>query len=583
MRGSTRGRKLRVSFLVGLWLALVLAPSAPAGLEGAERVTLTVLATTDVHGNVWPYDYLRGQEAERGLAKVSTYVQRVRHRQPNTLLLDCGDTFQGTPLAYLYAEKHPREPHPVVAAMNAVGYDAMAVGNHEFNFGLHALWRMKEQARFPILAANIVSTYHDPLRDFKPYLLRTVGGVRVAILGMVTPSIPRWDPPQHHVGYEFRDLVETARRYAPELRRQADVVLLIVHSGLGRDPSAPLGAGPETFEPREELYPEEDRVWDIAEQVPELDAIIFGHSHRELAGKTVNGVLLVQPKNWAQSVAELEFVLAPGESGGWQVVEKRSRLVAMDANVPADRKILDLTRAAHQRTERYLNTVVADLDLELDARSARLEDHPLVELIQRTQLQYGRADVSLAALFSTRTRWQPGPITVRDVYSLYFYENQLFTVEVTGAQLREALEYSARSFKTYPWPEGASPFSDVPGYNFDMAEGVSYQIDLSRPPGERIVNLEFQGAPLAPGQKLRLALNSYRWSGGGAYEMLRHARIVHRNERQVRELLLNYLLEQGKVPTEVDHNWEIIPAEARQALLDYVSPPAPAVAGTAKN
>ncbi|MFQ5778533.1 MAG: bifunctional metallophosphatase/5'-nucleotidase, partial [Terriglobia bacterium] len=263
--------------------------------SAGQAVRLTILATTDVHGNIWPYDYLRGRPRERGLAKVASYVKRVRARRPNTLLVDCGDTFQGTPLAYLAATKYLAEANPVVAAMNAMGYDAMAVGNHEFNFGLTTLWQLKEQAEFPLLGANVVSTYHGSLRDFEPYVIRTVGGVRVAILGMVTPSVPRWDPPAHRVGYRFGDLVETARRYVPKLRRKADLVILIIHSGLGRDE--------ETGARREPLYPEEDRVWDIAEAVPELDAIFFGHSHRELAGKEVNGVLLVQAKNWAQSVA----------------------------------------------------------------------------------------------------------------------------------------------------------------------------------------------------------------------------------------------------------------------------------------
>lgn len=556
----------------------LLTPASGTGQAGGETLRLTVLATTDVHGNVWPYDYLQARSAERGLAKVSSYVKSVRARQPHTLLLDCGDTFQGTPLAYLFAEKFVTEANPVVAAMNAIGYDAMAVGNHEFNFGLQALWRFKEEASFPLLAANVVSTYHDSKRDFQPYLIRTVGGARVAILGMVTPSIPRWDPPEHRSGYEFRDLVETAKQVVPELRRKADLVILIVHSGLGRDP--------ETGARAEELYPEEDRVWDIAEQVPGLDAIFFGHSHRELAGKTVNGVLLVQAKNWAQSVAEAEFVLARA-GGRWQVQEKRSRLVAMDASMAADPEILDLTRAAHERTEQYLNKVVGEVDQELDARTGRVEDHRLVELIQRAQLRYGQAEVSLASLFSNRTRWAAGPVTIRNVYGLYFYENKLFTVEVTGAQLKEALEYSARSFKSYPWAASESPFADVAGYNYDMAEGVSYRIDLSRPAGSRIVNLEFQGAPLAPERKLRLAVNSYRWSGGGRYDMLRHAKVLHRTGAEVRELIIDYLLEKKKVPGAVDRNWEIIPAEARQALLDWVNTPPlarlPATAATVPN
>lgn len=544
-----------------VWLALLLA-AAPVtcGQESAERVALTILATTDVHGNVWPYDYLQGQDAERGLAKVSAYVRQVRARQPNTLLVDCGDTFQGTPLAYLAAEKHAEEPNPVVAAMNAMGYDAMAIGNHEWNFGLHTLWRLKEEARFPILGANVASTYHDRLRDFKPYVIRRVGGVRVALLGLVTSSIPRWDPPEHLVGYKFRDPVEVARKLVPQLRRKADVVVVLIHSGLGRDA--------ETGAPVENVYPEENHVWDLAEQVPGIDVIFFGHSHRELAGKVVNGALLVQPKNWARSVAEVELTLAR-DNQGWRVVDRQSRLVPMDASIPADPKILELTRAAHQQTERYLSTVVAELGEDLDARSGRIEDHALVELIHRAQLHATGAQVSLASLFSTRTRWAAGPVTLRDVYSLYFYENKLFTVEITGRQLKDALEYSARSFATYPWPEDATPFSGW-GYNFDMAQGVTYKIDLSRPPGERIADLRFEGAALDPARKLMLALNSYRWSGGGGYEMLRHAKIVGRAKKQVRETIIDYLSSRLTVETNVDHNWEIVPADAHQALLDWL-------------
>jgi 2',3'-cyclic-nucleotide 2'-phosphodiesterase (5'-nucleotidase family) len=557
---------LLLAALVWAGVFLPLQANGPATKSG-QRVRLTMLATTDVHGNIWPYDYLRARPAERGLAKVASYVKQVRARQPNTLVLDCGDSFEGTPIAYLYAEKHTEEPNPVVATMNAIGYDAMAVGNHEFNFGLWTLWRLKEQAAFPILGANIVSSYHDPVRTFEPYIIRTVGGVRVAILGLVTPGVPYWDPPEHRTGYEFRDLVETAKHYVPELRRKADLVILLVHSGLGRDP--------DTGEPEPGDAPGEDRVWDIADQVPGIDAIFFGHTHRELAGKEVNGTLLVQARNWAHSVAQVDFALERDTAEGpWHVTKRGSELVPMDATIPADPEILALTRSAHEETERYLSTVVAQLDQPLDGRTGRIEDNPLVELIQRAQLEYGQADVSLAALFSTWTRWPAGPVTIRDVYSLYFYENGLFTVEITGAQLKEALEYSARSFKTFPWSAGESPFDGL-GYNYDMAEGVSYRIDLSRPPGDRIVDLRFQGAPLAPDHKLRLALNSYRWSGGGGYDMLRHAKVVHRAGEEVRDLIIDYLRKHKTVDTGVDHNWEIIPAPARDALREWVLNPPP--------
>ncbi|MGH9804583.1 MAG: bifunctional metallophosphatase/5'-nucleotidase, partial [Candidatus Acidiferrales bacterium] len=565
------GRKsqapLRAACLLLLLAALALvAPAQAASSDPGERVTITVVGTTDIHGNVWPYDYLTARPVERGLAKVATYVKQVRARQPNLLVVDSGDTFQGTPLAYVAGVKHPREPNPTVAAMNAIGYDAMACGNHEFNYGLHTLWRWKEQARFPILAANVTSPYHDDVRAFEPYVIRRVGGVRVALLGMVTPAVPNWEPPENIAAYKFRGLVETARKYVPQLRRKADVVIVLVHSGLGRDE--------QTGAPLTGELPGEDAAWAIAEEVSGIDAVFFGHSHRELAGREVNGALLVQAKNWAQSVAEVDFTLErAGER--WRVVERASRLVPMDASIPADPEILELTRAAHERTETWLNTVVAQLDADLDARTARLEDHPLVELIQRAQLAATGADVSLAALFSTATRWRAGPVTVRDIYSLYFYDNQLFTVEITGKQLKEALEQSARYFAGFPWPESDSPFGEVRGYNFDMAEGVTYKLDLARLAGERVVDLSWRGAPLAPDQKLKLALNSYRWAGGGGFSMLRRAKALSRAHSSVRELLIEYLLQQGSVPTAADANWEIVPAEAAEALRQSVLSPAP--------
>ncbi len=571
MSKPTRFRVLPRCALAAL-AVLCLIPAGGAGesAPAAREVQLTLLHTTDVHGNVWPHDYLFARPAERGLAKVSTYVKSVRARQPNTLLLDSGDTFQGTPLAYLAAAKYDAEEmNPTIAAMNAMRYDAMAVGNHEWNFGLHALWRFKEQVEFPILGANVVSTYHDHVRDFEPYVIREVGGVRVAILGMVTPSIPRWDPPEHRTGYEFRELVATAKHHVPKLRRKADVVVVLAHSGLGRDPV--------TGAVEESSYPEEDRAWDLAEQVPGIDVILFGHSHRELPGKVVNGALLVQPKNWAQSVADVELTLKR-EGKRWVVADKTSRLVQMDASIAPDEEILALTRAAHERTEEYLNTVVAKVDANLGGRAGRLEDNPLVELINRAQMHYGQADVSLATLFTTSAFIREGPVTIRDLYRLYLYENKLVTIEVTGAQLKEALEHAAKALPAYPWSSGVAP--GLPGYTFDMAEGVGYQIDLRRAPGERIVNLTIASQPLDPARKLRLAFNSYRWSGGGSYNMLRHGKVVHRVDEQVRELIIQYVRERGQVETKVDGNWEIIPAEARQALIQSANTPRPPPAGS---
>jgi len=542
-----------------LFLALWGTPAA------AETLTLTILGTTDLHGHILPYDYLTGRHMPRGLAQVATIVKRARTENPNTLVVDCGDTTQGTPLAYLSARTRPSDRNPVLAAMNAIGYDAMAAGNHDFNFGLETLWRLKEQAQFPWLAANVSSTYYDSRRRFEPYVIREVAGVRVAILGMVTPVVPSWEVPAHYRGYRFRHVVETAREYVPKLRARADVVLVIVHSGLGRDPTS----GEST-----PGLPGEDAVWELAEKVPGIDAIVFGHSHQELAGLDVNGVRLVQAKYWGQSVAELRIALersTPQEP--WRVVDKQSRVIPIDDSVEPDAEIGALARPAHEATERWLNTVVAQVPAPLSARTARFEDHLLAEIVERTMRQFGRAEVALASVFSAWVEIPSGPLTVRHLYALYPYENQLYTIETTGDVLRRALEQSAAFFEQHPAPHGAALTNPrIYGYNFDIAGGVSYQIDLTRPVGERIVRLEFQGRPITPDQKLRLAVNSYRYAGGGGYQMFRGEKILRRERRQIRDLLINYVRQAGRVDSIVDNNWRIIPESARQALLDSVRP-----------
>lgn len=560
---------------LGIFFFFLLALSLAGSLFAAERVTITVLGTTDTHGHIYPVDYYRNQPANLGLAKVSTLVGRMRTSRPNTLLIDCGDTIQGTPLAYYFNRKDTKPANPTMAVMNAMGYDAMVVGNHEFNFGLDVLWRAKREAKFPWLSANTESSYKDKARRFPPYVIKNVAGVRVAILGLTTPGIPHWELPAHYRGYRFRGLVETAKRYVPLLRRQADVVLLAVHSGLGRDP--------ETGEMRPGAIPGEDVVWTIAEEVPGVDAIMFGHSHGELSEKFVNGVLLVQPKNWAQSVAEIDFVLerdAPGKP--WRLAEKHSRVHRMDETVPADEKILALARPYHEATERYLDTPIAQCDKELEGRTARYVDHPLMDLILKVQMEYGQADVTLGAFFNPSVHLAAGPVTLRQIAALYPYENTLYTIEVTGKVLREALEHSAAYFLPWPAPEGGSIIpKNRPGYDWDMAEGVSYKVDLSRPPGQRIVDLSYRGRPLDDATKLRLAVNNYRYSGGGRYNMYRGAPVLRTSAQEVRELLIEYVSKTGRVPTEADNNWEIIPPEARAALLQEAAGPAAVTARAA--
>lgn len=528
--------------------------------QAPEKFTVTLLSSTDLHGNLYPFDYYANRSAERGLAKLATLVRKIRAEQPNTLLLDCGDTIQGTPLAFYFARKDTSKPNPTIAVMNRMGYDAMAVGNHEFNFGLDVLWSAQSQSRFPWLAANIRETRHHDAPRFQPYVIRDVGPVRVGIVGFITPGVPRWEIPENYAGYEFELIPEAARRVIPEVRKQVDLLVVVMHSGLGRDP--------KTGEAPPDQIPGENAAWELAEKHPEIDVILYGHSHQEMPQLVVNGVLLAQAKNWAQSLARADVELERAPGGRWRVVAKRSMTIPVTADVAPDPEILELARPYHEATEAYLDTPVATSAKALEGLLARYEDHALVDLIHKVQMEYGQADVSLATMLFAGAKVPQGKVTIRQIASIYIYENALYTVEMTGAQLRQALEHAATFFP--PWPLPSDGRFRLPGYNADCAEGVSYLLDLSKPEGQRITHLTYKGRPLSDTDKLRVATNNYRYAGGGNYAVFKGLPILYRSPQETRELLIEYVTRRGELPTEANGNWKIVPREAYEAIVNEV-------------
>ncbi len=524
--------------------------------DGADRVRITLLGTTDLHGNIFPVDYYTNQPANRGLAKIATLVRQTRAEEKNVLLLDSGDTIQGTPLAYYFARKDTTKMNPTIAAMNALGYDAMAVGNHEFNFGLEALWKAKSESKFPWLAANILATYKQQPQLIGAYITKVVAGVRVAIVGFTTPGVPRWEVPANYRGYEFKLIVDTAKWVIPQVRKEADLVVVVAHSGLERDP--------QTGQSYSDQMENENAVGALAEQVPGIDVILYGHSHRELPTKLINGVLLVQARNWGQSLARVDVEMERVR-GRWKVASKRSTVIPVTDAVAADAEVLKLAQAYHDTTEKYLDTPVATSSKALDASTARYEDHPFVDQIHKVQMEYGKADVSLATMFYSRLQIPAGQVTLRQVAGLYIYENTLYTVEMNGKQLREVLEHAAEFFPGWPFKEGER--IRLPGFNADCAEGVEYTIDLTQPVGQRIRDLKYKGAPLADDTKLRVATNNYRYSGGGRYATLQGLPVVYRSPMETRELIIESVSRMGKLLTEANGNWKIVPREAFEALV----------------
>ena len=264
----------------------------------------------------------------------------------------------------------------------------------------------------------------------------------------------------------------------------------------------------------------------------------------------------------------MDFVLEPKESGGWKIVSKSSRLIPVTRDTPADAKILEIGRPYHELAERYLSTPVAEAPVSLDSSLARVEDSALIDAIQQVQLFYSKADVSFASSFNARVSVPKGPVTIRQIAALYVYENQLYVIQGNGKMVRDALENSARYYNTCAGDCSHGPLINphVIGYNYDMAQGVDYEIDLTQPPGQRIRNLRWHGKPLDDNQPLRIAVNNYRAGGSAGYSMFHGAKIVWRSPDEIRDLVIQYYSEHKTLPAQPDNNWRVVPEAALRTL-----------------
>jgi 2',3'-cyclic-nucleotide 2'-phosphodiesterase/3'-nucleotidase len=541
---------LFTTFIVVLALTLVSLPLA--GSSSSKRVHIVVLGTTDLHGNLFPVDYYTNKADNRGLSRISTLIKQFRRENQNVLLIDSGDTIQGTPLEYHHNKKNNQPPDPMMLAMNALHYDAMTVGNHEYNFGLQVLEKARSEAEFPWLSAN---TYNKGTNQthYQPYLVKEIAGVRLGVLGLTTPGVPNWENAPNYAGLEFREPVSEAKKWVPVLRRKerADVVIIAMHMGLEQDL--------RTGEINPGQVPNENRAIAIAKQVPGVDLIFMGHTHRDMPSLVINGVQLIQANYWGRHLARVDLYL---ENAGrrWRVFARAARTIAMDDRVAPDQELLKIGEPYDRETQAWLSRVIGQSAAELTAAEARFRDTAILDLIQRVQLEVGKAQVSMAAVFNPDAHIAKGPVTVRDIAGLYVYENTLVVLEVTGQQVKDALEHSAKYFRPYEPGKSAAELVDekIPAYNFDIAEGVTYVLNIARPTGQRIENLQFQGKPLSPTQKLRLATNNYRVNGGGGYTMYKGAPVVYRSSEEIRELIIDWVERHKTIPTEPTNNWKIV-------------------------
>ncbi|HET7532787.1 MAG TPA: 5'-nucleotidase C-terminal domain-containing protein [Nocardioidaceae bacterium] len=571
--------------------ALAAVGFVPSAAEAAGRrgkggprhhARITVLGTTDLHGNVFNWDYFKDAEYndsaanDIGLAKISTLVSAVREDrgERTTLLIDAGDTIQGTPLAYYYAKIDPiteGSVHPMAEAMNIVGYDAAALGNHEFNYGIPLLRKFEEQLDFPLLGANALDAA-SKLPAFPPYVIRKlrVGDrvVKVGILGLTNPGIAIWDRAHVEGRMEFPGLVEQAEIYVPRMRKDgADVVVVSAHSGA--DTSSSYGDALP--------YPENAATL-VAEQVPGIDAILVGHAHKEIVErwvtneKTGKKVLLTEPLRWGMRLAVLTFDLEPTRSG-WKVRSVGAQL--LNANtVDEDPAVVAALSKQHDVVVDYVNSVIGRSLQPMSAARAVVEDVAAIDFVNHVQAEEvkaalaGTADaalpvLSIAAPFNRAAAIPEGDVTVRDVAGLYIYDNTLLAVRITGAQLRDYLEFSARYFEQV---SGTGPFTmdevtnavtptapnGTPDYNYDIVGGLdaplTYKIDLAKGPGEgRIVDLAYDGATVQDTQEFALAINNYRQSGGGNFPHVKDAPVLYNRQVEIRQLIIDWVTAQGVV------------------------------------
>lgn len=541
-----------LTMIVLLACAVISAGQQP----NAKRAHIVILSTTDMHGRVFPIDYYTNKYDNVGIAKVATMVKEARKNDPDLLLVDSGDTIQGTPLEYFHNKRNNTPPDPMMLAMNALKYDSMTVGNHEYNFGLQVLNKARGEAKFPFLSAN---TYDAGTANthYKPYLVKEVQGVRIGILGLTTPGIPNWENKPNYEGLEFHETVSEAKKWVPILRdkEKVDVVVIAMHMGIEEDLRTGI--------PSPSQVPNENAAIAIARQVPGVDVILMGHTHRPINDVMVNGVLLSQANRWASHVARVDLYLERSSAERWNLIGKSSAIIPVTEKTEIDPEIAKLGEPYDKETQAWLGRAIGESTEELTSQGCRFHDTAIIDLIQRVQLEAGKADVSLAACFNPSARIPKGSVTVRDIAGLYEYENTLVTLELTGQQLKDALEHSARYFKEYQPGKSLNDLVDnrIPGYNFDVAQGVTYDIDLTKPFGQRIVSLKFKGQPLSMKQKLRVVTNNYRVNGGGGFTMYKDAPVVYRSSAEVRELIIDWVEKNKTVPPQTDNNWRIIGAQ----------------------
>lgn len=500
------------------------------------EVPITILCTCDLHGNVLPTENYEGQTNLGGIARCATVIRQVRGQEKNVLVVDVGDTIQGTAIGYL------SDGQVMVKCLNELHYDAWTWGNHEFDWGLEKLEACAERAEMPILNANVRtadtngnSVSKQIVARLKPYILREVDGIKVAIIGLNTPGVPTWSRPRLIGGLEFLDSLETLRTVVPEVRRAgAQVLVLICHQGYreaGDDPANQINA--------------------IARNFPELDVIIGAHTHRNYPEFKVSQALYCQADYYGIHLGRIDLVFDT-EKG--RLVKRQSNTLFMDEHVPLDREILKLAGEEIDRSEKMLNAVVGGATSEFGTHAGPRKETPIHDLIFKAIAEALsergiKVDAIVHGIFERRATLKQGAVTVRDIWRIVPYENTIGVLQLTPAELRDVLDENVDAYNN-------SSFRGI--------WGLKWTFDPNAKKGERTVSLVREdGTTLASTQRLAVAFNSYDLASGGLrWKRLRElvdrpeARLVEDNF-QTREAVINYIRKRGTIAPTVDDWWKV--------------------------